>query len=114
MNGSNPAARTVRSYFPEVRNWTEKVPSASVARSRFSPVPWLLMTTAARSTSAPLGSLTVPAIAPVLAVWQCIGRAQSASTEIWSEVRDACNDMFYITSFLQQSPRWGGGRSDLV
>src|SRR5713101_6622918 len=68
------------------------------------------MTTAARGTSARLGSLTVPAIAPVLAVWPSIGRAQSASTEVLSKVRDACIEMFHITSFLQQSPRQGEGR----
>src|SRR6266481_3356813 len=68
------------------------------------------MTTAARGTSAPLGSLTAPAIAPVLAVWPCIGKAQSASTEARSKVRNACIEMFHLTSFLQQSPKEGEGR----
>src|SRR3984893_2273004 len=81
------------------------------------------MTTAARGTSAPLGSLTAPALAPVLAVWPCIGRAQSASSEARSKVLDAWIDMFHISSFLrnhQSEARhessivriWGSGHAD--
>jgi hypothetical protein len=67
------------------------------------------MITAASATEAPLGSLTLPAIAPVLAVWPYIGRAQSASTEVRSKVRNAF-EMLRITSFLQQSQKQGEGR----
>jgi len=67
------------------------------------------MTTAAPATGAPLGSLTLPAIAPVLAVWPYIGSAQSASTEVRSKVRNAF-EMLHITSFVQQSPKHGEGR----
>jgi hypothetical protein len=49
-------------------------------------------------------------MAPVLAVWPCIGRAQNANMEILIKVRDACIEMFHITSFLHQSPRQGEGR----
>ena len=44
-----------------------------------------------------------PAIAPVLAVGPYTGR--SASSEIRSKLRDACNEIFHVTSFLQQSPQ---------
>jgi hypothetical protein len=67
------------------------------------------MTNAAPATGAPLRSLTLPAIAPVLAVWPYIGRAQSASTEVRSKVRNAF-EMLNITSFLEQSPKQGAGR----
>src|SRR5271154_3618829 len=113
MNGSNPTVRTVRAYLPGGRNWTEEFPSPAVARSRISPVPWLLMTTAARRTSAPLGSLTVPAIAPVSAVWPRIDREQSANMAVQSKVRDACNDMF-LRHLVPPTITTPDGRKNLV
>src|SRR5260370_11167102 len=66
LNGTNDADH-VRGV-PEPPRGT----SRDASKHGDAPVPWLLMTTAARGTSAPLGSLTAPAIAPVLAVWPCM------------------------------------------
>src|SRR5258708_10573135 len=108
MSGSKPGARSVRSASPGVRNGTEKFPSASVLRSRCSRVASLSMTTAAPATGAPRGSLTLPAIAPVLAVWACISRGQNAKTEILNKMQVACIEMLHITPLVQ---RWFGALS---
>src|SRR5260370_26868751 len=105
MRGKKGGARTVSSELPGVRNGTEKFPSASVLRSRCSRVASLSMTTAARATGVRLGSLTLPAIAPVLAVWACISRGQNAKTEILNKMQVACIEMLHITPLVQQ---WSG------
>jgi hypothetical protein len=45
----------------------------------------------------------VPAIAPVLAVWPCAERAQSAKTEILNNVRVARIEILHITPFLHDT-----------
>jgi hypothetical protein len=65
------------------------------------------MTTAAPATGAPLGSLTLPAIAPVLAVWPYIGREQRANAEMTSKLRLAGAEMFHMASSLKNHQKEG-------
>ena len=63
---ANPGAWTLTVYVPTGSSGAVNDPSGPVFTDRSStPVSWFVMRTSAFATTAPLGSCTVPVIAPV-------------------------------------------------